>query len=189
MKDSKKDFKNSFESKVTTWIGSRSSLVIHTAVFLGSFLLILLGVKAEAVFLFLTTIVSLEAIYLAIFIQMSVNRNTESLLEVEEDIEDIQEGVGEITEEIEELQEDVEEMQEDVDGITEEIDSIQEDVSEISEDLEEIQEDIQGEIASNDSEEKLRIEKHEITHAQLSELQKTLAALMQEIENLKSNSK
>ena len=35
-------------------------------------------------------------------------------------------------------------------------------------------------------EEKARIEKHEITHNQLAELQKTLAALMKEIDDLKS---
>ncbi|MEK7616618.1 MAG: hypothetical protein AAB414_01025, partial [Patescibacteria group bacterium] len=41
------------------------------------------------------TWLSIEAIYLAIFIQMTVNRNTQSLEEVEEDIEDIQEEVSE----------------------------------------------------------------------------------------------
>lgn len=45
--------------------------------------------------LILTTAVSLEAIYLAIFIQMTVNRTSESLEEVEEDIEDLQEDIEE----------------------------------------------------------------------------------------------
>lgn len=52
--------------------------------------------------LVLTTIVSLEAIYLAIFIQMTVNRSVESLREVEEDIEELAEDVEEIAEELEE---------------------------------------------------------------------------------------
>ncbi|HBY74527.1 TPA: hypothetical protein DEG21_01265 [Patescibacteria group bacterium] len=69
--------------------------------------------------LILTTVVSLEAIYLAIFIQMTVNRNTLSLKAVEEDIDEIQEDIDEIQEDIDEIQEDVDEIQEDVDEITE----------------------------------------------------------------------
>lgn len=49
--------------------------------------------------LILTTIVSLEAIYLSIFIQMSINKNNEV-------IEIIQEDVGEIQEDIDEIQDD-----------------------------------------------------------------------------------
>ena len=44
--------------------------------------------------LILTTIVSLEAIYLSIFIQMSVNHHSYRLDEVSEDIEDIQRRHG-----------------------------------------------------------------------------------------------
>lgn len=47
----------------------------------------------DKVLLILTTAVSLEAIYLAIFIQMTVNRTTTSLAGVEKDIGDIQEDV------------------------------------------------------------------------------------------------
>ena len=65
----------------------------------------------ELVLLVLTTIVSLEAIYLAIFIQMTVNRQGQSLKEVEENVDDIQENVDEIQEDIEELGENVDEMQ------------------------------------------------------------------------------
>ena len=49
----------------------------------------------------------MEAIYLAIFIQMTVNRNTESIEDIEEDIEDIQEDVEELSEDVEELSEEV----------------------------------------------------------------------------------
>ena len=67
--------------------------------------------------LVLTTVLSLEAIYLAIFIQMSLNRTRESLAGVEVDIGEIQEDVGEIQEDVGEIQEDVDEIQENVDDL------------------------------------------------------------------------
>jgi len=110
--------KITFEERISKGVGSIVSLYIHTALFLFSFFLMLLGVPADRVLLILTTIVSLEAIYLAIFIQMTVNKNTESLEEVEEDLDEIQED-------IEDIQEDVDEIQEDIDGIEEEVDEIE----------------------------------------------------------------
>ena len=98
---------------ITRWIGSPESLFVHTVIFALSFLAVLFHIIAfEIMLLILTTIVSLEAIYLAIFIQMSINFTTASLQEVEQDIDEIQEDVGEIQEDVEELQEDVEEMSE-----------------------------------------------------------------------------
>lgn len=106
---------------VVRWIGSVYSLILHTVVFAGFFIAALVQlISFETMLLFLTTIVSLEAIYLAIFIQMTVNQNTESLREVEEDIDEIQEDVEEIGEDIDELQEDVEEMSEDIEELNEE---------------------------------------------------------------------
>lgn len=81
--------------KLTGWIGTPVSLIIHTLFFMGIFSLRHFGVTTDYILLVLTTAVSLEAIYLSIFIQMSVNRATESLEEVEEDIEDIQEESSE----------------------------------------------------------------------------------------------
>ena len=81
--------------KLTEWIGTPVSLILHTLLFVGIFALRFIGVTTDYILLGLTTAVSLEAIYLSIFIQMTVNRNTESLEEVEEDIEDIQEDVVE----------------------------------------------------------------------------------------------
>lgn len=81
--------------KLTEWVGTPISLIIHTLLFAGVFALRYFGVTADYILLVLTTVVSLEAIYLSIFIQMTVNRNTESLEEVEENIEDIQEDVTE----------------------------------------------------------------------------------------------
>ncbi|HVV38746.1 MAG TPA: hypothetical protein VHD31_00235 [Candidatus Paceibacterota bacterium] len=103
---------------ITGWIGSVQSLVVHTIFFIGSFVAVIAElITFDRMLLVLTTVVSLEAIYLAIFIQMSLNRTRESLAEVEEDIDEIQEDVGDIQEDVEEIQEDVGEIQEDVDEL------------------------------------------------------------------------
>lgn len=108
-------------------IGSVYSLMAHTAVFAIFFFIAFIGlIQWEIMLLVLTTIVSLEAIYLSLLIQITVNRHTESLKEVEEDIEEIQEDV-------EELGEDLEDIQEDIEEISEDIDEIQEDVEELNE--------------------------------------------------------
>ncbi len=105
--------------QTTRWIGSTGSLVIHTILFLGSFLLYFLGFEFDKILLVLTTIVSLEAIYLSIFIQMSVNRHAYHLSEVAQDVEEIQEDVDEIQKDVEEIQEDVEDISEDEEKSTE----------------------------------------------------------------------
>lgn len=120
---------------VTRGIGSIWSVIIHTLLFAGAFILILLGIDFDRVLLVLTTIVSLEAIYLSIFIQMSVNYQGRALASVEKEID-------EIAEDVEDIQENVEEMQEDVEGIAEDVEDIAEDVEDIAEDVEEMQEDI-----------------------------------------------
>lgn len=98
---------------VTRWIGSPESLFVHTVIFIASFLAVSAGfIGFDSMLLVLTTIVSLEAIYLSIFIQMTINFTTASLEEVEQDIDEIQEDVDEIQENIDELQEDVEEIEE-----------------------------------------------------------------------------
>jgi len=103
--------------KATKWIGSIPSLIIHSIFFIIAFALPAWGVISfEKMLLILTTVVSLEAIYLAIFIQMSVNKNSQ-------DIEIIQEDVGEIQEDIEDIEEDIDEIQKDVDEIQEDIES------------------------------------------------------------------
>ena len=132
----------------TSWIGSIESLIIHTALFAFSFSLVLFGVSFDRVLLVLTTALSLEAIYLAIFFQMSVNQQTVRLQQVENNIEDIAEDVEEIQEdvegiekEVEEIGDNVEEIQEDIEHIEKDVDEIQKDVDEIQEDVEEIQHD------------------------------------------------
>lgn len=121
----------------------------------------------DLMLLALTTIVSLEAIYLAIFIQMTVNRQAIELAEVSEDVEDIQEDIEEIQEDVGEIQEDVEEIQGDVEDI-------QEDVGEIQENVEDIQEEGEAE------------EKREHDHTEaLEELAKDIRRVLADIERLK----
>jgi biopolymer transport protein ExbB/TolQ len=95
----------------TNWIGTTQSLIVHTFFFLGSLALATFGVNTDQVLLILTTVVSLEAIYLSIFIQMTVNRNTKSLEEVEADIDEIQEDVEGLEEDVEEISTDIDEIQ------------------------------------------------------------------------------
>lgn len=89
---------------MTGWIGTPLSIGVHTLFFGGIFALNLIGVSVDQILLLLTTAVSLEAIYLAIFIQMSVNKTTKSLAAVEADIDEIQEDVEDLGEDIEEIQ-------------------------------------------------------------------------------------
>lgn len=107
-------------NKFTNWVGSPSSIIIHTILFAVAFMFVGFGVELNTVLLVLTTAVSLEAIYLALFIQMTVNRNTQSLADVEEDLEDIQEDVEGIEKDIDEIQEDIDEMEKDIDRWDEE---------------------------------------------------------------------
>ncbi len=80
--------------------------MLHTLGFVVAFLFGALGLADwDSVLLILTTVVSLEAIYLAIFIQMSVNQNTESLREVEVDVDEIQKDIDAIEQDVDEIQE------------------------------------------------------------------------------------
>ncbi len=167
-----------FESaavKFTNWVGSTSSLVVHTLAFIASFILVVFGVALDKVLLVLTTAVSLEAIYLAIFIQMTVNRNTASLEEVEEDIDEIQKDIDEVQEDVGEIAEDVGEIEKDVDEIQADIDEVQKDVDEIQEDVEDI---TQGETTEELADRK--------TRESLDKIELTLAKLIDEIEKIKA---
>ncbi len=156
--------------KLTSWVGSTSSIIFHTLLFTLFFLSGVLRVADwSTILLVLTTIVSLEAIYLSIFIQMTVNRNTQSLTNVESNIDELEEDVGEIREDVGEMEEHIGE--------------IREDVEEISEDVEDIQEDV-GEMSEDDKQEEKRDER---TTAMLDTIEKTVKKLMEDIEKLKSN--
>lgn len=147
--------------RATRWIGSPASIALHTIFFVGIFVLALFGIAFDKIMLILTTVVSLEAIYLSIFIQMTVNRNTTQLDEVVEDIEEIQEDVEGIEKDVDEIQVDVDEIQKDVDGLEEEFEEISE------------------EIEKDDEEEKKR------DQALLDKIEVSLKNLMTEINELK----
>lgn len=130
--------------QLTVWIGSVTSLFIHSLIFLGCFFVALLGwVPWETMLLVLTTLVSLEAIYLSIFIQMTVNRHQKELEEVSEDVEDIQEDIQEISEDVEDLGDDVEDIQEDIQELTEDEESEEERKKKQMVSLEQLTNDIQ----------------------------------------------
>lgn len=103
------NFLESISTRVPEWIGTPYSLVVHTVLFVGIFSLNFFGVGTDEILLILTTLVSLEAIYLAIFIQITVNRQAASLKSVEEDVEELSEDVEDISEDIDEIQADDEE--------------------------------------------------------------------------------
>ena len=154
---------NKFEAIATgftRWIGSSSSIVAHSVFFFICLLSPVFGVNFESMLLFLTTVVSLEAIYLAILIQYTVNKNTEDLEEVGKDIDEIQEDIDEIQEDVDEIQEDVDEIQEDIDEIQDDVDDIEE----------------------GDTEEEKRDKEIKLT---VERIQSTLENLMRDINTLK----
>lgn len=92
-----------------SWVGTIKSLIIHSVFFVIMLCLPLFGVDSSYSLLFLTTVVSLEAIYLNIFIQMGVNRHADEqkqtrivLSSVQETIEDVQDTVEDVQESIDE---------------------------------------------------------------------------------------
>ncbi len=92
--------------KLTIWLGTPTSIIVHTLIFIGIFLLRWFNFSVDQILLILTTAVSLEAIYLSIFIQMSVNKTKITIAGVEKDIDDIQVDVQEISADIEDINED-----------------------------------------------------------------------------------
>ncbi len=166
----------------TQWMGSIQSIIVHTCLFAASFSLWFFGVPFDSILLLLTTIVSLEAIYLSLFIQMTVNRNTQSLEEVEEDIEEIQKDIDEVQEDVGEIAEDVEGIEKDVDEIQADIDEVQKDIDEVQKDVDEIQEDVE-EITEEETVEELADRTAKET---LDKVVATLAKLTEEIEQLKN---
>lgn len=111
--------------KIPENIGTPTSLIIHTIIFI-LFLSApkVFGIPADSVNIFFTTLLSLEAIYLAIFIQMSINQSNVEIQELQEDVEEIQEDVEEIAEDLDEINENVDEIQEDIEEDTAEDEKI-----------------------------------------------------------------
>lgn len=136
IKPTRATFWEAIAGQIARWIGSVYSIIFHTLFFASIFSLRFFGISFDDIMLILTTLVSLEAIYLAIFIQMTVNRQERHIAEVSEDIDEIQEDVEEIGEDVEDIQEDVKEISEDVEDIQEDMKEIGEDVEDISEEME-----------------------------------------------------
>lgn len=107
----KGEYGESMARKVTDWVGTPKSIVVHSLFFIGVFLLYFFGVKTEEILIILTTAVSLEAIYLSIFIQMTINENTKSLQAVEEDVDELQKDVEGIEDDVEDISEDIDKIQ------------------------------------------------------------------------------
>ena len=128
--------------RMTNSIGTTNSLIVHTFLFVGIFVLGFFGVSVDQTLLILTTIVSLEAIYLAIFIQMTVNRTTLSLANVEEDIDDIQGDVDDIQEDVDSLETNMKEISDDYIDDSEETEVVK-----ALKDIEIRLKDLQGDIA------------------------------------------
>lgn len=105
----------------THYIGSSFSIVLHSIFFVGIFSLQWFDFSFDKIMLILTTAVSLEAIYLSIFIQMTVNHQGHTLAEVSEDVDDISEDVEEISKDIDDIQEDVEDLGEEIEKGDEEL--------------------------------------------------------------------
>ena len=166
-------------------IGSVPSLVAHSVFFVGIFSLLFFGFSFDQVLLLLTTVVSLEAIYLAIFIQMTVNRHSENIEEVREDIEDIHENVEDISEDIEGIQEGVEEIGEDVEGIQKEVEEIGDDVEDIQKGVDDIHEDVEdiSEDINKDEQEEAR--EKETADQKLEKIESALQSLVRDIEKLR----
>lgn len=164
--------------RAVKWVGSLPSLIFHTVAFIVSFSLYFFGVALETILLVVTTIVSLEAIYLSIFVQMTLNRHSTELEDIQEDVEDIQEDVGDIQEDVGGIQEDVDEIAKDVDEIQEDVDEIAKDVEDIQEDVEEIQEDEESAPATVS-----------IDPAMLSRIELSLRQLGEEIAEMKRRGK
>ena len=153
------------------YLGSVPSLILHTVFFVGIFGMQWLGYSFDQIMLILTTAVSLEAIYLAIFIQMTVNRHAEQIEEVSEDVEELSENVEDISEDVEEISKD--------------IDTIQEDVKEISEDVEDISEDVEvlGVEIEKDDQEDAAERHHDLKR--IERLEAVLEELLTEVRGMK----
>jgi methyl-accepting chemotaxis protein len=139
----------------------------------------------ENVLLILTTIVSLEAIYLALFIQISINRQGKAIEEVSDDIEEIQEDVEEINDSVDEIEKDIEEVSEDVEELNQSVDEIEKDVEEIAEDVEGIQDEVDEKNPDNISEEQAEKQRKDDQKLRLEKLENMLTELILEIKKTK----
>lgn len=111
---------NDIPDVLVKWIGTTNSLIVHTLIFALSFLSHwIFGISMDSVLLILTTVVSLEAIYLAIFIQRSVNQQSTRLDEVEESLDDVEESLDDVEEALDDVEESLDDVEESIDDVEE----------------------------------------------------------------------
>ena len=108
--------------QVTTWVGSTASLLLHTLFFVCTFLLHwLFHFSFDSILLVLTTAVSLEAIYLAIFIQRAVNQQALRLDDVEESLDEVEDSIDEVEDALDDVEESISESDEPVEDLLREV--------------------------------------------------------------------
>jgi predicted nucleic acid-binding Zn-ribbon protein len=187
-KNSKKESKlEELALNATNWLGTTKSLIIHTVIFGSIYALVLFNIPFDKIQLTLTTIISIEAIYLSLFIQLAVNHTKRSLEDVGEDIDEIQEDVQGLEGGFGEIQEDVEDLEGNMRRMRRGVQELEADVEDISEDidrfyLEEDKESGGEKSAHVESSKSLQnIEKEIIM------LSKGILALRGDLENLKKN--
>jgi septal ring factor EnvC (AmiA/AmiB activator) len=101
--------------KVMSWVGTTNSIVFHTIFFVFVFASHwVFGWSFDTILLALTTLVSLEAIYLAIFIQRAVNQQSIRLDEVEETLDDVEDSIDDVEEALDDVEESLTETEGDI---------------------------------------------------------------------------
>lgn len=109
-----RNFIDVISDRITTWVGSTTSIVIHTLLFIFAFASHwLFSWSLDFILLVLTTVVSLEAIYLAIFIQRSVNQQAVRLGQVEDSIDDVEEALDDVEESLTHTEDEIDDIAED----------------------------------------------------------------------------
>lgn len=173
--------------RITEGVGTPISIVIHTVIFVLAFFAYFFGVSLEIVLLVMTTFLSIEAIYLSLFIQFSVNMTKESL-------EDVEENIDEIQEDVEGLEGGFGEIAEDVEGLEGNIKKMTKNVEELEADVEDISEDIDRFYLDEDKEQTLEKVAHVESSQSLQNIEKEIIglsrgiiALRDDLENLKKN--
>jgi peptidoglycan hydrolase CwlO-like protein len=168
-----------FADKIIAWVGTPQSIMLHTIWFIGMFMLPFFGFDRDRTLSLFTNILSLEAIYLSLFIQLTVNRANKQLTEVKEDVADVQADVEEVSKDVDEISEDVSQIQEDVAEVQEDMEEVTKDVAEIQEDVEEVQEDVE-ELSDDDISEYKNYTKEELAE-KIQEVSKQLEELKKHI--------
>lgn len=116
--------------QIPNLLGSTKSIVIHTISIITMFLLAFVGVEFDTILLIVTTVLTIEAIYLSLFLQLSMNQNSKDIEEIKQDADEIQHDLEEIQEDTEEIQKEIGEIQEDTEEIQKEVDELEEEINE-----------------------------------------------------------